>query len=51
MEESELMKIYDRLKTDFPAPDEHYLLCGKLVKRTDFIHKVCTLFLFNLIHG
>lgn len=50
MEESELMKIYDRLKSDFLTADEYYLLYSKLVKRTDFIQKVCTLFLFNLIH-
>lgn len=49
-EDSELMRIYDGLKTGFPTADECCLLAGKLVKRTDFIHKVCTLFLVNLIH-
>lgn len=44
------MRIYDGLKTGFPTADECCLLAGKLVKRTDFIHKVCTLFLVNLIH-
>lgn len=50
MEESEFMKISDRLKTGFPAADACCLLEGKPVKRTNLIHKVCTLFLFNLTH-
>ena len=39
-----------RLKADFPTPDEHYLFYSKLMKRTGFAHKVCTLFFFNFIH-
>lgn len=47
---SEFKQIYDRLKKDFPTAGGYCLLHSKLVKRTDFVHEVCTWRLFHPIH-
>lgn len=38
MEESELMKICDRLKTDFPAADKDFLLDSKLILEKNWFY-------------
>lgn len=47
---SEFKQIYDRLKKDFPTAGGYCLLHSKLVKRTDFVHEVCTWRLFHPVH-